>query len=123
MHDISYTCVCTGNILCAIGALGKEPAVINMHNLNVTTDLRGRNLVNVGTCGSTAECRISRTQLNLYAEGSAVSGIGDRDGGGNVHMEDCDLSMTFLTGSCHLIGSPNGSHELIRVIKKISLNE
>lgn len=123
MHDISFTSVCTGNIICVVGALGKEPAVINMYNLHLTTDLRGRNLVNIGTSGSVTECRISKTELNLYAEGSAVSGIGDSHGGGNVYMEDCNLSITFLTGSSYLIGSPKGSHELVRVIKKISLNE
>lgn len=123
MHDLSFSCVCTGNILCAVGALGKEPADIEMNDLHLSTDLRGRNLVNIGTSDSVTDCRISKTELNLYAEGSAVSGIGDRLGGGNVYMADCHLTMTFLTGSSYLIGSPNGSHELVRVIKKISLNE
>lgn len=123
MHDISFSSVCTGNILCAVGALGSEPAVINMHDLHLSTNMRGRTLINIGTSDSSTDCYIAKTQVELYSEGSQVTGIGDRTGGGTVRLEDIDLSMKFLTGSSYLIGSPNGSHELVRVIKKISLNE
>ena len=123
MYDISFSCVCTGNVLCAVGTLGREPAVISMHDLHITTDLRGRSLINIGSSDSVTDCAIDRAQVELYSEGSAVTGIGDRTGGGSVSLIDTDLSMKFLTGNSYLIGSPNGSHELVRVIKKISLNE
>ncbi|MCR5121814.1 MAG: GGDEF domain-containing phosphodiesterase [Ruminococcus sp.] len=123
MHDVSFSCVCTGNELCAIGALGSEPAVIDMHDLQINTELRGRKIINIGTEGSAADCTIKKAMIALYSEGSAVAGIGDRKGGGSLFIEDTDLQLKFLTGSCHLLGSPNGSQEYTRVIKKISLNE
>ena len=123
MYDISFACVCTGNALCSVGALGKETAVIDLHDLKLATELRGRKIVNIGTEGSITECTIRNALIALYSEGSAVAGIGDRTGGGSLSVVDSELQLKFLTGSCHLLGSPNGSQEYVRVIKKISLNE
>ncbi len=123
IENVSFTCVCTGNILCSIGTLGSETARIRIRNAHLTTDLRGRTLVNIGTSGSVTDCEIYTAELQLYSEGSEVTGIGDKTGGGRIYIEDCTLQMTFLTGSCHLLGSPGGASDLVRVIKKIRLNE
>lgn len=117
-------CKLAGSSLCAVGSLKDDAfAKINMHDFRVITETRGRNIVNIGTFSGVTNCRIENAFISIYSEGGVVVGIGSKSGGGSVYLSDCETNITFLTGDGLAIGSPDGTTELVNIVKHIRINE
>ena len=124
MRDCAVRFNASGSTLCGAGSLGAEKnADIYMENMQLSTYLKGKNVVNLGTEGGETNCSIRCSKIDLYSEGGAVSGIGDRSGGGSVDIRSAELTLSFQTGNSFTIGSPEGTVYLEEVLRDMKLNE
>jgi hypothetical protein len=122
MTDFALDCNFSGANLGAVGVLNEGAGNVVMNNGSTDIVLRGRNLSCIGTSGGSLECEATHTRINLYCEGSTVSGIGDKTGGGVVKIANSSVDINFLTGDGWDMGSPEGVLEFSG-IKNIKINE
>ena len=120
-HKISV--VESGIGLCGIGVLrGGTGRLIASHG-SIACDLRGRNIVCFGTDGGSLDCSTFLTSTDFYCEGNTVTGIGDINGSGSIHLRDSNLTMRILARDNLDIGSKYGKLETINIQKQIKVNE
>ena len=112
-----------GNKMYGIGTLGGTKAVLTVSDCVLSTSMRGRSVVHIGTYGAVTECNISSSKVTLYGEGGFISGIGDASGGGDVSLKDTQLDITFLTGNGFAMGSADGKLTFEGGSKSIKINE
>jgi EAL domain-containing protein (putative c-di-GMP-specific phosphodiesterase class I) len=113
----------TGGIQAAIGVLNGGSGNINMRDGEADITVKGKTISCVGSRDGEINCTIDSTVMTLYCEGSSVSGIGDKTGGGDVSLTDTAIELTFLTGDGMAIGSQNGKLSIIGGTRNIKINE
>ncbi|MBR1723722.1 MAG: EAL domain-containing protein, partial [Ruminococcus sp.] len=123
ISDSAIDCSGSGNRLCGIGTMEGSRAQLTFSDMKLFTEMRGKNIICIGSYGGVADCDIQHASVSLYAEGGRVSGVGDMAGGGRVFMRESELNITFLTGEGFDIGSPYGTAEFKDVIRRIRINE
>ncbi len=123
MKNFASSCDFSGSNLLALGVLSEGSGEISMCDGSMNVVLRGKKLNCIGTLGGEMDCRLANAKIDLYCEGSVVSGIGDKTGAGSVNIKNCSVDMNFLTGDGWGIGSPNGSTEISGGHKNIRINE
>ena len=123
IRDAAVDCIGSGNRLCGIGTLDGSRTKLTFSDIRTSVEMRGKNIICIGSYGGVTDCDIQHVSVTLYAEGGRVSGIGDMAGSGAVKISESELTLTFLTGEGFDIGSPDGTVELRDVIKHIRINE
>lgn len=121
--NASVNCESAGSNLCGIGSLSGGRADIDLRSLEIDTVMRGKAILNIGSNGAEANCSFAHTKITLYSEGGEVTGIGDRNGGGDINVSESEMHLAFRTGNGFDIGSAHGSVSLDRIIKDIRMNE
>ncbi|MBQ8107480.1 MAG: EAL domain-containing protein, partial [Ruminococcus sp.] len=123
IHDVKLDVISGGNNQCALGSLHGGEVDILIKRCEMTSNIKGRNIINIGTNSSTALCDISNCLISLYAEGSTASGIGDSAGDGRVSIRDTELHITFMTSNGFAMGCRDGQLHFSGGTKQISINE
>lgn len=123
VQDAKIDVISGGNNMCAIGSLHGGTADISVKRCELSCNIRGRNIINIGTNSSTAMCDISNSVISLYAEGSNASGIGDSEGGGRVRIFETEVHITFLTSNGYAMGCRDGELIFEGGSEQISINE
>lgn len=114
----------SGNSICALGTLGEGSiAEIFINSIQLSTNLKGKTIINIGTSGAVTNCRVRYAKLELYSEGGSVSGIGDKLGAGMVDLLHSEIILNFRTADGFTIGSPNGTLSVDDVSRDFRLNE
>lgn len=123
MENFSLNIRESGNNLCGVGVLNGGEGSILTSNGTIECDIRGKNIICVGTDYGILDCNVENSNTIFYCEGSSVVGIGDMNGRGNVCIHDANLSMTMLAKDILDIGSKNGRLEVVDSKRNIRLNE
>jgi hypothetical protein len=123
MSNFLFKCNATGACQAAIGVLSEGSGKISMNNGKAIITMKGRTVSCIGTLGGDMSSDISKALISLYCEGSTISGIGDKTGGGNVSLAESTIDITFLTGDGMGLGSPNGTLNIAGGSKSVKINE
>ena len=113
----------SGNSLCGIGVLGNGEGNIHVSNGTIECDIRGRNIVCVGSDYGHLDCEVENSNTIFYCEGSSVVGIGDMNGRGKVKIKEANLNMSIHAKDILDIGSKNGRLEVVDSKRNIRINE
>ncbi len=116
-------CSGSGNRLCGIGTMDGDYSDIRLSKLKISTLMKGKNIVCIGSYGGASDCHIMHVCMNLYAEGGRVSGVGDMEGGGDIFIDESELNITFLTSESFTIGNKTGTLKICNVLQNYKLNE
>ena len=81
------------------------------------------NSYGIGNDGGSLDCSTFLTSTDFYCEGNTVTGIGDINGSGSIHLRDSNLTMRILARDNLDIGSKYGKLETINIQKQIKVNE
>ena len=122
VENVKLAITASGNTMCAVGAKNGGVADINIRNCELSSNIKGRDITNIGTRGSECACRISNSTMNLNCEGSMVSGIGDSTGAGFVELTETDINIDFLAAECFDLGCRDGKLEIKDCEKNIHIN-
>lgn len=123
MHNYSLNITESGNNLCGIGVLSNGEGSISAFGGTIECDIRGKNIICLGSDYGALNCRVENSNTIFYCEGSSVVGIGDMNGRGNVNIHDANLNMTILAKDILDIGSKNGRLEVVDSKRNIRINE
>jgi len=123
MHNYSLNIVESGNNLCGIGVLSNGEGSIEVFGGTIECDIRGKNIVCLGSDYGALDCNVKNSNTIFYCEGNSVVGIGDMNGRGNVNIKDANLNMTILAKEILDIGSKSGRLELVGSKRNIKINE
>lgn len=123
LHNYSLNIVESGNNLCGIGVLSNGEGSIEVLEGTIECDIRGKNIVCLGSDYGALDCNVKNSNTIFYCEGNSVVGIGDMNGRGNVNIQDANLNMTILAKEILDIGSKNGRLELVGSKRNIRINE
>ena len=111
-----------GNKMCGMGLLKGHSCYVYLKNSTFETNMRGRDIINVGTNDGKIDLNFVNTKVKLYGEGGSISGIGDSLGEGSVRFQDSDVDIVFLTGNGFGLGSARGDVEFNGGSKNIKIN-
>lgn len=123
MQNYSLNIIESGNNLCGIGVLSNGEGSIDVFGGTIECDIRGKNIVCLGSDYGALDCNVKNSNTIFYCEGNSVVGIGDMNGRGNVSIRDANLNMTILAKEILDIGSKNGRLELVGSKRNIRINE
>ena len=123
MQNYSLNITESGNNLCGIGVLSNGEGSIDVTGGTIECDIRGKNIVCLGSDYGALDCNVKNSNTIFYCEGNSVVGIGDMNGRGNVIIRDANLNMTILAKEILDIGSKNGRLELVGSKRNIRINE
>jgi len=123
MQHYSLNIIESGNNLCGIGVLSNGEGSISAYGGTIECDIRGKNIICLGSDYGTLNCNVMNSNTIFYCEGNSVVGIGDMNGRGNVSIHDASLNMTILAKEILDIGSKNGRLEVVDSKRNIKLNE
>ena len=121
--DVKVAISANGNTLCALGSKDGGTAHISIMNCELNSNIKGREIVNIGSHGSETECRITKSAVTLTCEGSMASGIGDCEGAGLVDIDDSEININFLTGKGFGMGCRDGELRFRDGRKNIRIND
>lgn len=113
----------SGNNLCGIGVLNNGEGSITTTNGTIELDIRGKNIVCVGTDSGTLDCNVEKSNILFSCEGNAIVGIGDRNGRGSVLIHDTTLNMNMKANNIWDIGCKSGRLELVGSTRNLKMNE
>ncbi len=123
LDNYSLNIVETGGNLAGVGVLNGGQGTVTTTNGTIECDIRGRNIVCVGSDYGDLDCAVENSHTTFYCEGNSVVGIGDMNGRGNVHIQDTNLSMRILAAAILDIGSKDGRMEVVGCKRNIRINE
>ncbi|WP_294491353.1 EAL domain-containing protein [uncultured Ruminococcus sp.] len=112
-----------GNTMCAVGSKDGGKADIDIKHCELNAKIKGREILNIGSYRSEANCTIANSAVTLISEGSMTSGIGDCDGAGTVDITDSEININFLTGKGFSLGCRNGELNFRGGTRSIHINE
>lgn len=121
--DCSINIIECGNNLRGIGTIENGEGSIAISNGTIACDLRGRNIVCVGTANGALDCIVTKTDTTFYCEGNSVVGIGDMKGSGSVKIREANLSMRMLAKDIKDIGCEDTKLEIVESKRNIKMNE
>ena len=113
----------SGNNLCGIGVLNNGEGSITTTNGTIELDIRGKNIVCIGTDSGTLDCNVEKSNIMFSCEGGSVVGIGDRNGRGNVIIHDTTMNMNINSNVIWDIGCKTGRLELVGSTRNLKMNE
>lgn len=113
----------SGNKLCSIGSLEGAGGGVKISKGQYNCKMNGKDIICIGTNGGTAEFELFHSMMKLYAEGSAVCGIGDRSGSGDISVVKSEMQITLCTGNGFALGSGSGKLNIEGGKKIIKVNE
>lgn len=113
----------SGNNLCGVGVLSNGEGSIKISNGSIDCNIRGRNIVCLGSDYGGLDCEVENTNTKFYCEGNSVVGIGDMNGHGNINIHDGNLNMQILAKDILDIGSKSGRLEVVDCKRNIKMNE
>jgi hypothetical protein len=113
----------SGNNLCGIGVLNNGEGCISASNGTMTCDIRGKNIVCLGSDYGALDCMVENSNTTFYCEGNSVVGIGDLNGRGDIKVRDASLNMRILAEEILDIGSKSGRLEIVDCRRNIRMNE
>lgn len=123
LENYSVNIMESGNNMCGIGVLSNGEGDIAISNGTMECDIRGRNIVCLGSDYGALDCVVENSNTKFYCEGSSVVGIGDMNGQGNINVHDANISMRILAEDILDIGSKNGRLEVVDCKRNIKINE
>jgi EAL domain-containing protein (putative c-di-GMP-specific phosphodiesterase class I) len=123
VENVKLAIAASGNTMCAVGAKDGGKADIDINNCEFYSNIKGREIVNIGSHNSDCRCSIAHSSVNLNCEGSMVSGIGDSVGTGLVDLRECEINIDLLAAKCYDIGCCKGELKTEKCIKNIHINQ
>ncbi|MBQ8966294.1 EAL domain-containing protein [Ruminococcus sp.] len=123
VDNVKLVLAANGNSMCAVGSKLGGRAVIDIKHCELNSNIKGREIVNIGSHAGECDCRIANSGISLTCEGSMASGIGDCEGGGLVDIHDSEIIIDFLTGSSYTLGCRDGELNFVGGVKTIRINE
>lgn len=112
-----------GNTMCALGSKNGGVADIDIRHCEFNSQIKGREIINIGSSGSECNCVLANSAITLNCEGSKVSGIGDREGTGTVDVCDSEININFMTSNGFGMGFKDGSLNFKGGKRSIRINE
>ncbi len=113
----------SGNNLCGIGVLNNGEGHIKTLYGTIECDIRGKNIVCLGSDCGVLNCMVENSNTIFYCEGNTVVGIGDINGRGDIIVHEANLNMTILAEKILDIGSKSGRIEIADSSRNIKMNE
>ncbi len=99
----------TSNIVGIGGSVGTENSLIEIVSGKLTTELRGVNIIAIGSVSGVADINISGGDIYLENAGRSVVGIGSISGTANI-TATTDISNTCSGNRCCAIGTLDGGN-------------
>ena len=106
-----------------VGVLDEGTGLISAKNGKLNSDMRGEKVMNIGTRAGEVDVKISHVAVNLYGEGNVVSGIGDKQGMGDIDIDNSEINVRFVSASGYPLGSGGGKVNLVETTKNFVVNE
>ncbi len=106
----------TSNIVAIGGSVGTEKSAIEILSGKVSTELRGINIVAIGSVSGIADINISGGDIYLENSGRSVIGIGSMSGTAVINAAT-DISDTCAGNRCCAIGTLDGGTGTITLDK------
>jgi len=123
LESYSVDIIESGNNLCGIGVLNNGEGNIKTLYGTIECDIRGKNIVCLGSDSGVLNCMVKNSNTIFYCEGNTVVGIGDINGRGDIIVHEANLNMTILAEKILDIGSKSGRIEIADSSRNIKMNE
>ncbi len=94
-----------GEQIVGIGMFHYGNGNLKLSKGRIRVDARGADSVCIGSFDSNIEIYCSAEYISAYGEGTSVCGIGNRDGGGKVHITAGAVSSYILSGNPNWFGN------------------
>ena len=123
VNNVKLMLAANGNTMCGVGSKNGGTADIDIKNCELSSSLKGREIVNIGSHRSECNCMISHSAVELNCEGSMISGIGDCEGKGRVEIDSCEINISFMAANSYELGCLNGELIMNGTVKNVHINE
>lgn len=122
MKHFSLSETFNGIKIAGVGTIENGGGRIAMSDGSMNGVMKGRVVNCVGSRGGRVNCHVKNSDVTLYCEGSAVSGVGDIYGEGDVILEEAGLNFNFRTSEAFAYGSRSGLVKCVNSIEDIRIN-
>lgn len=123
IKNVKLVIAASGNSMCAVGSKDGGKAHIDISDCELFSNIKGREIVNIGSHKSECDCSIQRSSINLNCEGSRVSGIGDSEGSGSVTIRKAEINIGFLSADSFDIGCRDGILDIEDCTRNVNINK
>ena len=112
----------SGISITGIGSNEAGTGIVELWESAVTGKYMGRSVNAIGTRRGNTECRLRRSEVTIYSEGSTVMGIGDMTGAGDIIMDQVRLDIEMKAGSALAYGSKSGTATYRNLEEDLKIN-